>query len=986
MSSIASRQSRVATQQEPAVEVSQEDDKESIVVEETTRVTSNSVPFSGFSFEETKPATSPSSAYESVTEVIGQMRQLASYVSPAPSSCSSMDSAASSDLNLQELVKELRESQRYEDEKKEDESSLRSADKPVQPEKNRVPASTEEVWGGTSRTPSPEDMTPRAKNEVLESERMQTSLLEDTSSSSRTSSPTDSTNDSSAEVSAQSNEKHLQQQTPPRNPAGPSRRLDSKKSALIQRHKKSLQRRELSDSSSHSSSERTASSTRSSPDRTASSYLTSPDRTITTSSTWTSRPTPPRREGSSSSSRKSLDQPFPMKLSDSAEANLAVDVTADEDEIAHYFNPSELEEEPETKEQIVSLPPPQRSPRREKVRAQRFSDDPIQRQARTPSPGMRPIVSEAKMPPSRSASPLPPSRSASPRPSAASIDASIDAKQRQAQAKPSGSMRGPSPRPRPFEPTADANALPPRQVSPSKLVRGDNRHRMELDRPSTHGDGEGSSKLATSTPARAMTPIGRMRYVQEHGEEPPMPQPPKIMPPVAQDLLSVFTDTPTSPGSTAMSAKAEETSIAEKKYTRKDRRGSSEDRRDKDRQSLDGKKGRRKERRRKRHSSNVSGASSKGTGTTFDDESTVFTTDRAFSCQESIQAVINSVLHVRCGNLDDSLSMYDESSDEDDDDESSVESDMPEEGVPRKERVVSFDDESQFSEERRKRFLLHKQRQKAALKAQQERLPQIPQSDSSSGEGGKTTTDDEADSDEKETQANTEDAQLPEVAVQPPVMADTTTPKLSNLKRDTQRREAPSPRPATPSDFDAIGIHDRLFIKAFIRAITTNGIPLLFHAKQRKQSFAPGTIVTSYLQHGVETSKRRYSEPCLTWQTDEGVTKGAVELFDIASLDKTTAMELSAYPLAMPGRSVVLRANGGADYVFEAPSEEHALRFVHGMRWVIARLAFNLIIGNVDVSCELLAIDDAESDEDYVPNRAMNDVTNHLVDKSLLYN
>jgi hypothetical protein len=49
----------------------------------------------------------------------------------------------------------------------------------------------------------------------------------------------------------------------------------------------------------------------------------------------------------------------------------------------------------------------------------------------------------------------------------------------------------------------------------------------------------------------------------------------------------------------------------------------------------------------------------------------------------------------------------------------------------------------------------------------------------------------------------------------------------------------------------------------------------------------------------------------------------------------------------------LLKLIQGRKFVFEANSEQDAAWFVHGMRWVIAQFSFNLVIGNVDVSCEL---------------------------------
>ena len=87
--------------------------------------------------------------------------------------------------------------------------------------------------------------------------------------------------------------------------------------------------------------------------------------------------------------------------------------------------------------------------------------------------------------------------------------------------------------------------------------------------------------------------------------------------------------------------------------------------------------------------------------------------------------------------------------------------------------------------------------------------------------------------------------------------------------------------------------------------------------------------------------------------------------------------------------------NDGVEYVFETTSESATLRFIHGMKWVIARLSFNLIIGNLSVSCELLDVDrsggSSADDDGKFPKtlkeeaqwtKAMNDATNELIEIS----
>jgi hypothetical protein len=119
-----------------------------------------------------------------------------------------------------------------------------------------------------------------------------------------------------------------------------------------------------------------------------------------------------------------------------------------------------------------------------------------------------------------------------------------------------------------------------------------------------------------------------------------------------------------------------------------------------------------------------------------------------------------------------------------------------------------------------------------------------------------------------------------------------------------------------------------------------------------------------------------------------------IDLFDIRSLDKAGAMHLQDYPFAIPGRSIFLKLTRGRDFVFEASTEEQARRFIHGMRWVVARLAFNLVIGNLDVSCELVDIGLVDGKKKVRPDtaleesrwtKAMDDMTNQLVDKSVFH-
>jgi hypothetical protein len=123
----------------------------------------------------------------------------------------------------------------------------------------------------------------------------------------------------------------------------------------------------------------------------------------------------------------------------------------------------------------------------------------------------------------------------------------------------------------------------------------------------------------------------------------------------------------------------------------------------------------------------------------------------------------------------------------------------------------------------------------------------------------------------------------------------------------------------------------------------------------------------AFIQPGMEGEHGAFTAPQLIWkdcENDGTLAAGRVDLFRIKSLSKATVLDLRDFPLAMPGRSVMVKLQQRDEtYVFEMRSERDTYRFTHGMRWVIARLSFNLIIGNLGVSCELLNV--AEKDHQF---------------------
>lgn len=190
-------------------------------------------------------------------------------------------------------------------------------------------------------------------------------------------------------------------------------------------------------------------------------------------------------------------------------------------------------------------------------------------------------------------------------------------------------------------------------------------------------------------------------------------------------------------------------------------------------------------------------------------------------------------------------------------------------------------------------------------------------------------------------------------------------------------------------------VQNKNFIRNFIDLAKDKGIEVMFHSGGRMQEFSKPVKGKVFLKDGQSIANGRFVGPRLIWDLDSSDHKAVVDLFDIRSLDKAIALQLQSYPFAVPGRSVLLRINQGHDYVFELKDEVSALHFVHGMRWLVARLAFNLIIGNVNVSCELLQLGDCSIAtkaslsrgavlESRLPS-AMNNLSNHLVDKTLLF-
>ncbi|KAL3917435.1 MAG: hypothetical protein SGILL_004715 [Bacillariaceae sp.] len=187
-------------------------------------------------------------------------------------------------------------------------------------------------------------------------------------------------------------------------------------------------------------------------------------------------------------------------------------------------------------------------------------------------------------------------------------------------------------------------------------------------------------------------------------------------------------------------------------------------------------------------------------------------------------------------------------------------------------------------------------------------------------------------------------------------------------------------RPPAPSK-------ERNFINGFLDDMKTMGESMLWH--KETSALNPATVTVRIVK-GYRSDDGTFCGPRLSWRDDAKDENYEVDLFDIQSLKKADTLELANFPYAMPGRTVCMKFSTGIWFIFEARSEDDAFRFVRGIRWVISRLAFNLVIGNVDVSCELLDLGLVEENsspmstvQEFDWSRAMDDVTDQLVEKSL---
>ena len=190
---------------------------------------------------------------------------------------------------------------------------------------------------------------------------------------------------------------------------------------------------------------------------------------------------------------------------------------------------------------------------------------------------------------------------------------------------------------------------------------------------------------------------------------------------------------------------------------------------------------------------------------------------------------------------------------------------------------------------------------------------------------------------------------------------------------------------STKSILSQLDIRDTNFIKAFIHETSQEGYALIWHKPSPDvRNFENPVDIVAFLELGFLQEDGTFAGPRLAWYDESGKALGAIDLLDIRSLSKASPMQLRDFPFAIPGNSLILKLHNSInELVLEASSPSASRSFIHGLRWVVARLTFNLIIGNKDVCCELLEVQNSSHrDLNADMNKAMNDVTKQLVDKA----
>ena len=194
--------------------------------------------------------------------------------------------------------------------------------------------------------------------------------------------------------------------------------------------------------------------------------------------------------------------------------------------------------------------------------------------------------------------------------------------------------------------------------------------------------------------------------------------------------------------------------------------------------------------------------------------------------------------------------------------------------------------------------------------------------------------------------------------------------------------------------------YDAAFTHRFVHRMTTKGAALLaLQAPKSKWNHTldwKGRTVTMLLEKG-SISPRHHKEqlqPRLEWTTIAGGQSFDVATTSVPLLD---IMTITAAAKDIEGDSqqeaddnlcfFTITTSNGDVHVFEANAQSERDSIVNGLKNVISRLAFHLLVGDTTASSELFDVDDHETEEEPAdlpalpsPQQAMNRIAHALLD------
>ncbi len=180
-----------------------------------------------------------------------------------------------------------------------------------------------------------------------------------------------------------------------------------------------------------------------------------------------------------------------------------------------------------------------------------------------------------------------------------------------------------------------------------------------------------------------------------------------------------------------------------------------------------------------------------------------------------------------------------------------------------------------------------------------------------------------------------------------------------------------------------------------LKDITNEGINLTWHRPRSSPSTKElAHQVTLNIQISDVDGGGGHVEPNILWEIKEKghsarskymapSRRESISLFDISSIQKAAdSIKLNSFPLADPFSSIMITLHDGSAHLFEAESASSAKKIIHGLRWIEARLTFNLIVGNVNVCSEMLSMSEQAGISELTSDIFL-EVTNQLVEKSM---